>query len=156
MDTKRTSRLVREWPWLSYVVVYAAAFALFLAFQASPYFADPDSFYHAKMALLIRDQGIVHQFPWLNLTTLGQHYTDQHFLYHVLLIPFVTWLPPLIGLKLATVMFGATLATVFYWAARRLGARWPLLFVFLFLATRPLTFRISRAIYCNFLSALAP
>lgn len=135
----------RQWPWLSYVFVYAAAFALFMVFQASPYFADPDSFYHAKMAMLIRDQGIVHQFPWLQLTVLGQNYTDQHFLYHVLLIPFVTWFPPLVGLKLATVVFGATLATIFYWACRRLNVRWPILFVILFLASRPLTFRISLA-----------
>lgn len=135
----------RQWPWLSYVVVYVGAFILFMVFQASPYFADPDSFYHAKMALLIRDQGIVHQFPWLQLTVLGQQYTDQHLLYHVLLIPFVTWFPPLIGLKLATVVFGATLVTVFYWACRRLGVRWPILFVLLFLASRPLTFRVSLA-----------
>lgn len=145
MNDLRSSWLVREWSWLSYVLVYVTAFALFLVFQASPYFADPDSFYHAKMALLIRDQGIIHSFPWLSLTTLGQHYTDQHFLYHVILIPFVTWFPPLVGLKLATVVFGATLATVFYWACRRLGVRWPLVFVFLLLATRPLTFRIALA-----------
>lgn len=136
---------MREWPWLSYVVVYAVAFLLLLVFQASPYFADPDSFYHAKMALLIRDQGIVTNFPWLQLTVLGQHYTDQHFLYHVLLIPFVSWLPPLIGLKLATVVFGALFATVFYWACRRLNVRWPIVFVLILLAIRPLTFRMSLA-----------
>ncbi len=137
--------LARQWPWLSYVTVYVIAFALFMVFQASPYFADPDSFYHAKMALLIRDQGIIHQFPWLQLTVLGQQYTDQHFLYHVLLIPFETWFGPLIGLKLATVVFGATLATVFYWACRRLGVRWAFAFTMIFLAVRPLTFRIALA-----------
>lgn len=142
---RQASFLVREWSWLSYVLVYVVAFGLFMVFQASPYFADPDSFYHAKMAILIRDQGIVHQFPWLQLTVLGQQYTDQHFLYHVLLIPFVTWFPPLVGLKLATVVFGATFMTVFYWACRRLNVRWPLIFVLLLLLSRPLTFRISLA-----------
>ncbi len=142
---RSTTFWFEHWPWLSYVAVYTVAFALFMVFQASPYFADPDSFYHAKMALLIRDQGVVHSFPWLQLTTLGQHYTDQHFLYHVLLIPFVSWFPPLIGLKLATVVFGATLATVFYWACRRLNVRWPIVFVILLLLIRPLTFRMSLA-----------
>ncbi len=136
---------VREWSWLSYVLVYLLAFTLLLVFQASPYFADPDSFYHAKMALLIRDQGVIRHFPWLDLTVLGRQYTDQHLLYHVALIPFVTWFPPLIGLKLATVVFGAALATVFYWAGRRLGVRWPFLFVLILLAVRPLTFRMSLA-----------
>lgn len=113
--------------------------------QASPFFADPDSFYHAKMAMLIRDQGIVHGFPWLQLTTLGQNFADQHLLYHIILIPFVTWWPPLIGLKLATVMFGASFFTIFYWACKRLGVRYPLVFTLLLLASRPLSFRISLA-----------
>lgn len=146
---RRTSGLVEflrhEWWWLSYLAVFTIAFILFLVFQASPYFADPDSFYHAKMALLIRDHGVITDFPWLRLTVLGQQYTDQHFLYHVLLIPFVSIFPPLIGLKLATVFFGATLAMVVYWSMRRLGVRWPFLFVLIFLAVRPLTFRISLA-----------
>ncbi len=145
MAEKSRSWWAREWRWLSYVLVYTAAFVVLMVFQASPYFADPDSFYHAKMALLIRDQGIVTSFPWLNLTVLGRHYTDQHFLYHVLLIPFVSWLPPLIGLKLATVVFGALFATVFYWACRRLNVRWPIVFVLILLAIRPLTFRMSLA-----------
>lgn len=143
------SRLItigkQEWRWLSYLIVFAVAFIVFLILQSTPVFADPDSFYHAKMALLIRDQGIVKDFSWLHLTTLGQHYTDQHFLYHVLLIPFVTWFPPLIGLKLATVFFGATLFTAIYWMFRRMDVRWPLLFVLLLLAIRPFTFRVSLA-----------
>lgn len=130
---------------MSYLVVFTLAFIVFLILQATPFFADPDSFYHAKMALLIRDQGIVRQFPWLQLTTLGQHYTDQHLLYHVLLIPFVTWFPPLVGLKLATVFFGATLFTVIYWMFRQTKVRWPLVFILLLLMIRPFTFRVSLA-----------
>lgn len=137
--------LKTEWWWLGYLVVFTTAFFVLVILQASPYFADPDSFYHAKMALLIRDQGIVHSFPWLQLTTLGTNYTDQHLLYHILLIPFVTWFPPMIGLKLATVLFGSAFAVVFYWACRRLNVRWPLFFVLMLLAVRPLTFRISLA-----------
>jgi hypothetical protein len=108
---------------MSYVVVFVLSFALFLLYQANSVFADPDSFYHVKMALLMRDQGTIHNFPWLGLTTLGQHYTDQHYLYHVLLIPFVTALPPLIGMKLATVFFAAAFMTTFYWFLRTFGVR---------------------------------
>lgn len=130
---------------MSYVVVFVLSFALFLLYQANSVFADPDSFYHVKVALLMRDQGTIHSFPWLGLTTLGQHYTDQHYLYHVLLIPFITVLPPLIGMKLATVFFAAAFMTTFYWFLRTFGVRWPFLFFLLLLLSRPLTFRMSLA-----------
>lgn len=135
----------QEWRWLSYLVVFLLSFSLLLYYQANNVFADPDSFYHAKMALLIRDAGIVRDFPWLQLTTLGQHYTDQHFLYHVILIPFETWLSPLMGLKLATVVFGASLLTVFYWFLRTFNIRWAFFYFVLLLFSRPFIFRISLA-----------
>lgn len=134
-----------EWWWLSYLLIFSTAFVVLLVLQSTSFFADPDSFYHAKMALLIRDQGPIHDFSWLRLTVLGQNYTDQHFLYHVLLIPFVTWLSPLLGLKLATVVFGATLFTIVYWMLRQFKVRWAFVFVLLLLMIRPFTFRISLA-----------
>ncbi|MFN7160009.1 MAG: hypothetical protein ACK4NC_00180 [Candidatus Gracilibacteria bacterium] len=57
---------------------------------STPFFADSnDSFYHAKMAQMILDNGIVQQFPWLYFTTLNQNFVDHHFLFHVILIPFI-------------------------------------------------------------------
>ncbi len=135
----------RNWWWLSYLTIFALSFVVLLVLQAAPVFADPDSFYHAKMAILIRDQGIIHSFPWLDLTVLGENYTDQHLLYHVLLIPFVTWWPPLVGLKLATVMFGAGVITVAYWMMRQLGVRGAFFFALLLLFSRPFSFRMSLA-----------
>lgn len=133
-----------EW-WLSYLIVFVISFTLFMVFQANRVLADPDSFYHAKMAILTAEQGPVRSFPWLNLTTLGRHYTDQHFLYHVILIPFVSLGQPLLGLKLATVCFGAGLITVMYWMMRQFGVRGAMVFALLTLLIRPLTFRLSLA-----------
>jgi len=135
----------KEWHWMSYLAVFVLSFVLLLLFQANTVFADPDSFYHAKMALLMREQGIISEFPWLQLTTLGQHYTNQHLLYHALLIPFETALPPLLGLKLATVFFGSAFMTCFYWFMRSFQVRWPFFFFLLLLLSRPLTFRMSLA-----------
>lgn len=135
----------RQWWWLAYLLMFTISFVVLLVLQAAPVFADPDSFYHAKMAILIRDQGIVHAFPWLDLTVLGQHYTDQHFLYHVLLIPFVTWFPPLVGLKLATVFFGAGVVTMAYWMMRQLGVRGAFIYALILLFSRPFSFRMSLA-----------
>ncbi len=148
METSRAGWLAviqRQWRWLGYLAIFTISFIVLLVLQAAPVFSDPDSFYHAKMALLIRDQGIIHTFPWLNLTVLGQHYTDQHFLYHVLLIPFVTWFPPLVGLKLATVFFGAGVVTVAYWMMRQLGVRGAFLYALILLFSRPFSFRMSLA-----------
>ncbi len=134
-----------EWRWLSYVTVFTISFLMFLGLQASPVFADPDSFYHAKMAVLIRDRGVIYDFPWLGLTVLGDNYTDQHFLYHVLLIPFVTWLPPLVGIKLATVVFGAVLAVTVYWLLRQFRVGWAFGLVIILILIRPFVFRIMLA-----------
>ncbi|MBI3572698.1 MAG: hypothetical protein HY092_00665 [Candidatus Kerfeldbacteria bacterium] len=143
---RAASQFIRgQWWWLSYLTIFSLAFLVFLYLQASPNFADPDSFYHAKMALLIRQQGVVTKFPWLQLTVLGQNYTDQHLLYHVALIPFVAWFSPLVGLKLATVFFGATLITVVYWVMRQWRVRWPLFFALILLFSRPFSFRMSLA-----------
>lgn len=143
--SRSLQRVSREWWWLSYLILFLICFIVFFTLQASPYFADPDSFYHAKMALLIRDHGVVRDFPWLNLTVLGQAFTDQHFLYHVLLIPFVSLGPPLIGLKLATVFFGASLITVAYWMMRQFNVRWAFAYALILLFIRPFSFRISLA-----------
>lgn len=78
-------------------------------------FTDPDSFYHVAMAEMLRDQRTIpHQFSYLPYTTLGQHYTDHHFLYHILLIPFVTFLPPFIGAKLLTIICASVLVVSIY------------------------------------------
>jgi len=140
-----THRLRLEWHWMSYLLVFLIAFTVFMILEASPVMADPDSFYHAKMALLIRDHGIVADFPWLRLTTLGTGYTDQHFLYHLLLIPFETIFSPLIGLKIATVVFGSTLITVIYWLLRSFKVRWAMAYPIILLFIRPFTFRIALA-----------
>ncbi len=78
-------------------------------------FTDPDSFYHVAMAELLRDQRTIpHQFSYLPYTTLGEHYTDHHFLYHILLIPFVTFLPPFVGAKLLTILCASLLIVGIY------------------------------------------
>jgi hypothetical protein len=78
-------------------------------------FTDPDSFYHVAMAEVLRDQRTIpHQFSYLPYTTLGVHYTDHHFLYHILLIPFVTFLPPFVGAKLFTILSASVLIVGIY------------------------------------------
>ncbi|MBU2228799.1 hypothetical protein KJ810_00150, partial [Patescibacteria group bacterium] len=66
------------------MAIFIVAFAVFFYIQYTPAFPDPDSFYHMKMSLLIRDGNLAQNFPWLSdYTILGEAYTDQHFLYHI-------------------------------------------------------------------------
>ncbi|MFA5070285.1 MAG: hypothetical protein WC528_03305 [Patescibacteria group bacterium] len=137
--------LAKNWFWFSFVILAIIAFLVFSYFQYSATFADPDSFYHAKASLLIRDQGVSTHFPWLQDTVLRDSYTDQHFLYHIFLIPFVTFFDPLVGIKLATVFLGTILILVFYALLRRLQVRGAYLFSLILLLINPFTFRISLA-----------
>ncbi len=125
--------------------LFAFAFVFFLWLQDDPTFADPDSFYHAKMALLIRDQGIVKDFPWLQATVLAKSYTDQHLLYHIALIPFVTFFQPIVGIKIATVLLAAAVVEMVYLLLSALRVRFAVLYAFILLAIGPFIFRMSLA-----------
>jgi len=131
--------------WLAPLAVFSIAFLFFAYFQYSNIFADPDSFYHAKAAVLLRDGAFSTTFDALPFTTLAEGYADQHFLYHLLLVPFVSVIDPLIGLKLATVILGATLALVFYWFLRREGIPWAFATTILLLSVSAFTFRMNLA-----------
>jgi hypothetical protein len=52
-------------------------------------FGDPDGYYHIAMAELFSKTASGPNFPWLPHTLLGQHFSDQHYLYHGLLNLFL-------------------------------------------------------------------
>ena len=83
--------------------------------QWQPSFPDPDSFYHIKMSqLMASGQIIIKNFPWLQQTTLKGNYIDQHFLYHLLMVPFVKYFNPFIGAKLFQAILASILILIFY------------------------------------------
>lgn len=79
---------------LKNIVSYGAVFAVFFSIHgfiqfSTKLFADSnDSYYHAKMGLLT-DHGVFQTFPWLYHTILRDGYVDHHYLFHVLLYPFI-------------------------------------------------------------------
>jgi hypothetical protein len=89
------------------VVAFFAAVYLTIA----RHFADPDGYYHARLASMLVHGQIGSTFPWLSYTTWGQTFADQHYLYHLLLAPFVG----LSALHWSVVVFssGAVLTFVF-------------------------------------------
>ncbi|MFW0838147.1 MAG: hypothetical protein ACKKL5_04055 [Candidatus Komeilibacteria bacterium] len=128
---------------LDVLVVFLLCFLLLAWIQVSPTFMDPDAFYHAKMAVLMENEPILGSFPWLQGTTLAQSFTDHHWLYHLWLVPWVKWLPPLVGIKLATVFTSSLLLTLLYFGLKKYRAPWPAAWLAVLLSVYPFLFRIS-------------
>ncbi len=103
-------------------LVFLCALFWFALFQTWGSFADPDAFYHAKTSALMAAQGPLHAFPWLDLTTLHTSYSDLHFVFHVVTIPFQWMFGMLWGAQVAAVVFAALFAFIFFLVARRYGA----------------------------------
>jgi hypothetical protein len=66
------------------------------------------------MAELIRDHGIPHRFPWLYYTILRDNFVDHQLFFHLLLIPFVTVLGPILGAKIFQVIVVSCSFMLFY------------------------------------------
>jgi len=132
-------------PLLGYVAVFVLALGVFAFMQATPSFMDPDSFYHVKMAMLMRQNGVIREFPWLPYTTLSQAYADHHFLYHLALMPFVSLFGPLPGMKVATVLFATAAMTAFYALLRASRTRFAFLLTTVLITSGGFIFRLNLA-----------
>src|SRR3989344_3174185 len=117
--------------------------ALFGWLQRHPTILDSDAFYHAKMAQFLSQGIIIKDFPWLPFTILADYYTDHHFLYHVVLAPFVWVFDPLIAMKVAIVVLGVAALLVYFWALRRLGAVGAFWWTILAATSWPFLFRLN-------------
>jgi len=129
--------------YLDYFLVFLIAVSLFGYLQSSATLAEPDSFYHAKVAVFLSQGNILHTFPWLNATALKDNFVDHHFLYHLLLVPFVKVFPPLIGVKVATIYFSSLLVLAVYWLFKRFHLKYPFVFIILLFLSSPWLFRVS-------------
>lgn len=129
--------------WIAALVLFAACFLFFVYLTQGTTFADPDSFYHVKIAEYIIEGRDFRQFDWLPFTVLGDYYTDQHLLYHVYLAPFVALVGPFAGAKLANALLAATCVVAFTWMLRSFHIRYPMLYGVLLAASMPFVFRIN-------------
>ncbi len=121
---KRNSTLITA------CAILVGAFILFAWLRQEPVFLDGDPFYHAKMAkLMIEWQDAIKEFLWIPGSILEQHFTDHHFLYHVLLVPFVLVVgDPLIAVRIASIFFAAVFILSFYLLLRFIPTNGPLFY----------------------------
>lgn len=122
---------------------------LFGAVQiAAPGLVGNDGYYHLKMAVLQKTTllkgGLAPTFTWLPLTILkADAYYDHHWLFHVLLTPFVS-ANLLAGGKIATVIFATSALAMAGWLLRshdvKSAGLWTIL---IFAASTGFVYRLS-------------
>lgn len=114
---------------------------------AAPNIVDYDGYYHIKTALLMRQQGVPLDFPYLKFTIMDREgYTDPHLGMHILQMPFTFLSDLILAAKLAPVCFAAITFTIFYLLLRHYGIRLPLLWLLmLFASSSPFLYRMSMA-----------
>ena len=118
------------------VAVFVALFAYFLSIQlASPRLACIDVFFHIRYADLLRHRGFIRDFPWMQFAVFREHWVDQHFLFHLLLIPFTLFGNLLLGAKVAASTFAAAALTAFTVFLRRRRVPYPVFWLLLLLAS---------------------
>lgn len=125
------------------LVLFCLSLAFFSWIQDSPTLLDPDGFYHIRAAAIISEQGVIADFPYLPFTTLNDDYIDHHLLYHLLLVPFISWLPPFFGAKLLQALLASLVVVGFFLllkAWKITGAWW---YAYLLLLTPAFVFRMS-------------
>lgn len=117
----------------------AAWLAVFIPWNG---FSDPDAFYHAKAAQLILAHGPIWSFPWLDLTLLGSSYADLHFLFHLIVAPFVKLFGMFLGLRVATLILAALFIVMFDSCLRWLAIRHSTVWTALLLVSHAFIFRL--------------
>ena len=125
------------------IIVFIAVFALAIYWQASGNFADPDSFYHIKMAEFLGEGRLILDFPWQQYSILNENFTDQHFLYHIILAVFIKISGAYIGTKLCTAFLFAGFIFIFGLVLKNLHAKWPWLWSLVLALSVPFAFRLN-------------
>ncbi len=141
---EKTKKETADSPW-AYAAVFFVALVVYAYVQFQPAFSDPDSFYHAKMGALMARDGVIRAFPWLPFTTLADAYADHHFLYHLLLVPFVNAFGAAMGTKVVSVALAACAIVAFYGLLRAHAVRHAWAFTAILGTTSSFLFRLNLA-----------
>lgn len=125
-------------------LVFVVCLLVFWYLQPPQVLADPDSWYHVRLTTLMRDYGLVRDFPWTQASLYRDIFIDHHLLYHVLLLPFVGLAShDLAGGQLATVIFASLSTMTVLWCLWRWRAPYWAAAALLLLTSAPFLFRLS-------------
>jgi hypothetical protein len=151
-----TRRLSMSAVWQTRTRLLAGAIALFVLFaalfavvqSATPGLAGNDGYYHIKMGLLIREQGLKPPFVWLPLSILSREaFYDHHLLYHAYLSLFAygdSAEALTLGAKIASVLLPSLAFVAIWWLLRGQRVRWAAIWaVGLFAVSEAFLYRMS-------------
>jgi hypothetical protein len=112
---------------------------------------DWDGYYHIRWSALLWENlsqlKWLPEFKWLPLTVLGpDSYADHHFLFHLLQIPFLWFLEPVMAAKVAAVFYGSLAIFSVYWLMYRYKVDYLLLWLAALLTcSNPFFYRMNMA-----------
>lgn len=105
----------------------------FLASSSIYEIKDNDSYFYIKIAHLYQEQGIfIKEFPWLYYTNWRDHFPGLHFLWSMILIPFVSIFGDLTGAKLLQSIVVGFIFGMIFLILKELRKNYHYLFVLLF------------------------
>ncbi|MGB7070824.1 MAG: hypothetical protein WBD22_15135 [Pyrinomonadaceae bacterium] len=95
---------------------------------------DWDGYYHIRWSALLWESlssgKWLPSFDWLPLTVLNANdYNDHHFLFHLLQIPFLWFLEPVMAAKISTVFYSTLAIFSCYWLIYRYGVKHQLIWL---------------------------
>ncbi|MEK7496776.1 MAG: hypothetical protein AAB657_02620 [Patescibacteria group bacterium] len=125
-------------------LVFVVSLLLFTFLQAPNKLADPDSFYHTKLTVMLRDYGVVREFPWTQESLYKNIFIDHHLGYHIIILPFLSLFNnSLLGLQFITALLAAFTITSIVWCLKKWQVPYWGIGVLLLLTSSPLLFRLS-------------
>ena len=117
------------WGRTSVVFLIALAFFAFL-YAPSPLIYDSDSYFHLAVAREYAESGVSRQLEAVRFGLLAEQFGDKEFLFHAFLIPFVEWMEPTLGGRVALTLLGAAILTVVGYLSLRAIGGWGMLVPF--------------------------
>jgi hypothetical protein len=115
----------------------AALFHLLTQFSFAT-LAEFDAWYHAGMAALYREHGLVRRFPWMAFSILRDRFNDPQLLLHLAMMPFVlVGVDALIAAKLTMALTCAGAFVALYWLLVRMEVRHAPVWALVSLAASP-------------------
>ena len=88
-----------------FVAGFVWMFTVAFIIAASKSLAGYDAFYNAEIADIMRNgQWVIDKFPWTTCSIWNINYFDKEWLFHIYLVPFISFFGKVQGIKLATIM----------------------------------------------------
>jgi len=132
--------------WGSTILILLVSFICFYSlFVKLPLIHDGDSYFHLSVARLYAQKGFIDHLDWARYSVMNNGFGDKEFFFHLLLMPFVHWLPSEWGGKIALALLNALTAALIANLSMRAIGKWGVFVpVWVFGTSAAFTLRMSR------------